>query len=83
MFARIGVIGSGPVGQSLARHASAAGFPVLIANTRGPLSLAGLVSELGSTSRAVTPRQNGMVVEQWAAEDWTAFLQINIGHLTN
>jgi predicted dinucleotide-binding enzyme len=57
MFARIGVIGSGPVGQSLARHVSAAGFPVLIANTRGPLSLAGLVSELGSTSRAVTPRQ--------------------------
>ena len=57
MFASIGVVGSGPVGHSLARHASAAGFPVLIANTRGPLSLAGLVSELGPTARAVTPRQ--------------------------
>ena len=30
---------------------------MLIANTRGPLSLAGLVSELGPTTRAVTPRQ--------------------------
>jgi 8-hydroxy-5-deazaflavin:NADPH oxidoreductase len=57
VFASIGVIGSGPVGQALARHASAAGFPVLVSNTRGPLSLAGLVSELGPTARAVKPRQ--------------------------
>jgi predicted dinucleotide-binding enzyme len=57
VFANVGVIGSGPVGQSLARHASAAGLPVRIANTRGPLSLASLVSRLGPTARAVTPRQ--------------------------
>ena len=57
VFASIGVIGSGPVGQALARHASAAGFPVQVSNTRGPLSLAGLVSELGPTARAVKPRQ--------------------------
>jgi predicted dinucleotide-binding enzyme len=57
VFADIGIIGSGLLGQSVARHASAAGFRVLIANTRGPLSLASLVSGLGPTARAVRPSQ--------------------------
>jgi 8-hydroxy-5-deazaflavin:NADPH oxidoreductase len=51
---RIGIIGSGNVGSSLARLAVAAGFDVVITNSRGPASLGSLVSELGAGARAGT-----------------------------
>ena len=44
---RIGIIGSGDIGTGIARLAVAAGYDVLIANSRGPKSLRGLVEELG------------------------------------
>ena len=50
----IGILGSGHVGSSLARAAIAHGYDVLLSNTQGPDSLAGLVSELGPRARAAT-----------------------------
>ena len=55
MFTTIGVIGSGPLGEAIAGHVVAAGFRVLSANTRGRMSLAGLVSRLGPNACAATP----------------------------
>jgi hypothetical protein len=49
---KLGIIGSGAIGAGIARLAVAAGHDVLIANSRGPESLAGLVDELGQNARA-------------------------------
>ena len=51
----IGIIGAGTVGAQVARRALATGHPVVIANTRGPDSLAGLIADLGPGARAATP----------------------------
>jgi predicted dinucleotide-binding enzyme len=48
------IIGTGNVGTALARQFSRAGITVSIANTRGPETIAALVTELGDTVTAVT-----------------------------
>ncbi len=48
----IGIIGAGEVGSQLARAAVAAGYAVVIANSRGPHTLTDLVAELGPSARA-------------------------------
>lgn len=50
----LGIIGSGNIGMAVARLATAAGINVVIANSRGPESLADLVDELGSHATAAT-----------------------------
>jgi predicted dinucleotide-binding enzyme len=50
----IGIIGSGMIGGKVARLATAAGLDVVICNSRGPESLAGMVSDLGPKLRAST-----------------------------
>jgi predicted dinucleotide-binding enzyme len=45
---RIGIIGAGQIGGTLARRLTALGHEVSIANSRGPASLAGLASETGA-----------------------------------
>ena len=52
---RIGIIGSGKIGGTLARRFAGAGHEVVLANSRGPESLAGLVGEIGSSATASTP----------------------------
>jgi 8-hydroxy-5-deazaflavin:NADPH oxidoreductase len=52
---RIGIIGSGKIGETAARLFVAAGHEVAIANSRGPETLGDLVAELGHAARAVTP----------------------------
>ncbi len=52
---RIGIIGAGQIGGTLARRLTAVGHEVSIANSRGPETLAALSSETGA--RAVTPEQ--------------------------
>lgn len=49
---RIGIIGSGNIGSGLARLAVTAGLEVRMGNSRGPVSLARLVQELGPNARA-------------------------------
>jgi predicted dinucleotide-binding enzyme len=48
------IIGAGNVGTALARQFSRAGITVSIANTRGPETIAALITELGDTVTAVT-----------------------------
>jgi predicted dinucleotide-binding enzyme len=51
----IGLIGSGMIGGTIARLAIAAGYDVVLSNSRGPETLAALTSELGAHARAATP----------------------------
>jgi hypothetical protein len=51
---QIGIIGSGNIGETVARHAVAHGHEVAIANSRGPDSLVDLVADLGPNARAAT-----------------------------
>ncbi|WP_431074307.1 NADPH-dependent F420 reductase [Microbacterium phyllosphaerae] len=50
----LGIIGAGHIGSQVARVAVANGYDVVIANSRGPETLADLVSELGSQAKAAT-----------------------------
>lgn len=51
----LGTIGAGNIGSNVARAAIAAGFDVILSNSRGPASLAALVEELGPQASAATP----------------------------
>lgn len=53
----IGFIGTGMIGGALARLSVAAGYPVVISNSRGPESLRSLVKELGPMARAATAEE--------------------------
>ena len=50
----LGIIGAGHIGSQVARVAVANGYDVVIANSRGPETLAGLVAELGPRAKAAT-----------------------------
>ena len=50
----IGLIGSGNIGQAIARQAIAHGHRVVLSNSRGPETLANLVAELGPQASAAT-----------------------------
>jgi len=49
----IGILGSGNIGSTLARRLTALGHQVLIANSRGPASLAAVAAETGATAATV------------------------------
>jgi 8-hydroxy-5-deazaflavin:NADPH oxidoreductase len=49
----VGIIGAGRLGQAMARAARRAGRDVVIANSRGPESLAAVASELGASAGTV------------------------------
>jgi predicted dinucleotide-binding enzyme len=53
----IAIIGSGHVGSNLAKAAIAHGYHVVLSNSQGPDSLAGLVKELGPQASAATPAE--------------------------
>lgn len=53
----IGLIGAGNIGGQVARLAVANGYNVVLSNSRGPETLAGLVAELGPRARAATPEE--------------------------
>lgn len=53
----IGIIGAGLIGSQIARKAVELGCDVVISNSRGPETLAGLVAELGPNARAATPAE--------------------------
>jgi predicted dinucleotide-binding enzyme len=50
----IGIIGAGEVGSHIARAAIASGYQVVIANSRGPETLRGLIGGLGPQAHAAT-----------------------------
>ena len=61
MIDSVGIIGAGRLGQATARTARRAGRRVVIANSRGPESLASVVSELGDGVSAGTVEQASAV----------------------
>lgn len=54
---KIGTLGAGTVAQAIARHAVAHGHQVVLSNSHGPASLAGLADELGPLAHAGTPEE--------------------------
>ena len=79
---KIGIIGSGNVGATLARHFAKAGYQVALSNSRGPASLAELVKSIGPNACALTSEEAakfGEVVllavpwrtpEAWPRPEW-------------
>jgi predicted dinucleotide-binding enzyme len=53
----LGIIGAGRIGSQIARLGVSHGYEVVISNSRGPETLAGLVAELGPRARAATPAE--------------------------
>lgn len=53
----VGFVGSGNIGGTVARLAVAAGYDVVLSNSRGPQTLRGLVEELGRRASAATPAE--------------------------
>jgi 8-hydroxy-5-deazaflavin:NADPH oxidoreductase len=53
----VGIIGSGQIGGTVARLSVAAGYNVVVSNSRGPETLDELVAELGPLARAGTAEQ--------------------------
>lgn len=60
----VGIIGAGHIGSALAEGLVARGYDVVISNSRGPETLAGLVDRLGGRARAAT------AAEAAEAADW-------------
>ncbi len=56
-MAAVGFIGSGRIGSTVARLAVAAGYQVIMSNSRGPRMLTGLVGELGPLAQAGSGEQ--------------------------
>lgn len=54
---KFGFIGAGVVAQTIARHLLPFGHEVLLSNSRGPDTLADIVSKLGPGASAGTPQQ--------------------------
>ena len=61
---KIGIIGAGNIGGALTRHFTRLGHDVVVANSRGPESLAGLAKETGAkpVTVAEVPRGRDLVV---------------------
>lgn len=53
----VGIIGAGNIGQALARGFVDHGYDVVIANSRGPETLADFVATLGDRARAATAQE--------------------------
>jgi predicted dinucleotide-binding enzyme len=60
---RIGIIGAGRIGQTLARRLGQLGHQIALANSRGPETLRDLASEIGATAvTAIEAARSGEVV---------------------
>ncbi|MDR7134966.1 putative dinucleotide-binding enzyme [Lysobacter niastensis] len=67
----IGIIGAGQIGSAFARALARHGIPAVIANRRGPDSLASLVKELGPSIRAVTLEEAARADIVLVAVNWS------------
>jgi 8-hydroxy-5-deazaflavin:NADPH oxidoreductase len=53
----VGFIGSGHIGSTVARLSLAAGYRVILSNSRGPQTLTELADDLGPLAAAATAEQ--------------------------
>ena len=67
----IGIIGAGAIGSAFARALTRQGIEVVIANSRGPQTLAALVAELGPTARAGTREEAAAQPIVLVAVNWS------------
>ena len=67
---RIGIIGAGGIGQAFAGHVAKAGYETIVSNSRGPESLAKLVSELGPRAKAGTRQEAAQADVVVLAVNW-------------
>jgi predicted dinucleotide-binding enzyme len=67
----IGIIGAGAIGTAFAKALSRQGIELVIANSRGPESLASLVAELGPTARAGTREEAAAQPIVLVAVNWS------------
>jgi predicted dinucleotide-binding enzyme len=67
----IGIIGAGNIGTAFARALARHGIPAIIANRRGPSSLAALVEELGPAIRAGTREEAASQELVLVAVNWS------------
>ena len=67
----IGIIGAGAIGAAFARALSHQGIELVIANSRGPESLASLVADLGPTARAGTREEAAAQPIVLVAVNWS------------
>lgn len=72
----IGIIGSGALGSNVARALAKAGKTAIIANKRGPASLAALVEELGETISAGTVAEAASADIVVLAMPWAALADV-------
>ena len=63
----IGLIGAGHIGSHVARAAITTGYDVVISNSRGPETLAGLVAELGPQAVLARPQRQLPPVILWSS----------------
>ncbi|MET0778229.1 MAG: NAD(P)-binding domain-containing protein [Pseudomonas mandelii] len=68
---KIGIIGAGAIGSAFARALSRKGIEIVIANSRGPETLATLVEELGPTARAGTREEAASQPMVLVAVNWS------------
>jgi predicted dinucleotide-binding enzyme len=61
----VGIIGAGHIGSTLAQGLVDRGYDVVIANSRGPETLADLIAELGPRARAATADEAARAAD-WA-----------------
>jgi len=67
----IGIIGSGAIGSAFARALAGAKIPSIIANSRGPDSLAALVRDIGPTAKAGTREEAAAADLVLVAVNWS------------
>jgi hypothetical protein len=68
----IGIIGAGAIGSALAKALASKGLEAIIANSRGPASLAELVQELGPSIKAGTREQAAAQDIVFVAVNWSS-----------
>lgn len=66
----VGIIGAGAIGQAFAKQLVKAGIQVILSNSRGPETLAEVVSSLGDKARAGTVRQAAEADIVFVSTNW-------------
>jgi predicted dinucleotide-binding enzyme len=67
---KIGIIGSGGIGQAFAKHVVKAGYEVIISNSRGADSLNEIVKQLGGNARAGSVSESAKADVIFLAVQW-------------